>query len=139
MSRATIGAAAPAQLNCEQKEKRAADRDDHAIDRARKPERPGQLRSENKEAAVDQDLPRRRSSSRNNRQHGNAGTGIVIAAIERESPKWGGVQRKMMRKSTRDSSPTYPAAAAHPITGGRAPAAPPITMFWDVFRFSQAV
>src|SRR6516164_6318019 len=75
---ATVSSNAVVQLNCEQKEKRAADGGDRAIDRARKPERPGQLRRESKEAAVDQDLPRRRSSSRNNRQHGNAGTGIVI-------------------------------------------------------------
>jgi len=30
-------------------------------------------------------------------------------------------------------------AIAQPIIGGRAPAAPPITMFWGVFLFSQIV
>src|SRR6516165_7675516 len=77
------------QLVCEQKEKRAADRSDHAIDRACKPERAGQLRSKNEEAAVDQDLPRCCSPSRNNRQHRNAGAGIIIAAIECERPEMG--------------------------------------------------
>ena len=32
-----------------------------------------------------------------------------------------------------------PVAAAQPIIGGNAPAAPPITMFCGVERFSQAV
>ena len=32
-----------------------------------------------------------------------------------------------------------PVAIAHPITGGKAPAAPPITIFWGVFRLSQIV
>ena len=30
-------------------------------------------------------------------------------------------------------------AIAQPITGGRAPAAPPITIFWGVFLLSQIV
>ncbi len=36
---------------------------------------------------------------------------------------------KMMRKSTKDSSATEPVTAAQPIIGGKAPAAPPMTMF----------
>jgi hypothetical protein len=32
-----------------------------------------------------------------------------------------------------------PVAAAQPITGGRAPAAPPMTMFCGVQRFSHMV
>ena len=32
-----------------------------------------------------------------------------------------------------------PVTAVQPITGGRAPAAPPITMFWGVFLFSPMV
>ena len=56
MSRAAIGPSAPVQLDCKQKEKRPADRGDRAIDRASKPEYPGQLRDRNQEAAVDEDL-----------------------------------------------------------------------------------
>ncbi len=41
--------------------------------------------------------------------------------------------------STRDSSETEPVAAAQPITGGMAPAAPPMTMFCAVRRFSHMV
>jgi hypothetical protein len=44
-----------------------------------------------------------------------------------------------MRKSTSGSIPACPVVAVHPITGGSAPAAPPMTMFWDVVRFSQTV
>ena len=34
---------------------------------------------------------------------------------------------------------TLPVAIDHPITGGKAPAAPPITMFCGVFLLSQIV
>ena len=33
--------------------------------------------------------------------------------------------------------PTLPVTAAQPMTGGRAPAAPPMTMFWGVVRLSM--
>ena len=36
-------------------------------------------------------------------------------------------------------TPTLPVTAAQPMTGGRAPAAPPITMFWGVERFRRIV
>ena len=32
-----------------------------------------------------------------------------------------------------------PVIAAHPMTGGSAPAAPPMTMFWGVERLSMIV
>ncbi len=35
--------------------------------------------------------------------------------------------------------PTLPVTAAHPMTGGSAPAAPPMTMFCGVERLSQIV
>ena len=38
-----------------------------------------------------------------------------------------------------DSTLTAPVAAAQPIIGGKAPAAPPITMFCGVHRLSQIV
>jgi len=46
---------------------------------------------------------------------------------------------KMMRNMTMGSRLTVPVAAAQPIIGGTAPAAPPITMFWGVLRFSHIV
>jgi hypothetical protein len=45
----------------------------------------------------------------------------------------------MMRKRTRLSSETLPVTEAQPITGGSAPAAPPITIFCGVRRFSHIV
>ncbi len=46
---------------------------------------------------------------------------------------------KMMRKSAIDPKSTEPVTAAQPIIGGKAPAAPPITMFCGVLRFSHMV
>jgi hypothetical protein len=46
---------------------------------------------------------------------------------------------KMMANSASDSRLTVPVAAAQPIIGGKAPAAPPMTMFWGVRRLSQMV
>src|ERR1043166_5481073 len=57
--RATIGCSTPVQLKCQQEKERPADGDDRAIDNASKAQAQGQFRSENKQAAVDQDLPRR--------------------------------------------------------------------------------
>jgi hypothetical protein len=57
--RATVGCGAAVQLKCEQEKKRAADGDDAAVDRARKAKADRQLRRENEERAVDQNLQRR--------------------------------------------------------------------------------
>jgi len=44
-----------------------------------------------------------------------------------------------MRKSRQFSRLTPPVTAAHPTMGGKAPAAPPMTMFCGVLRFSHIV
>ena len=46
---------------------------------------------------------------------------------------------KMMANRTTLSIDTPPVAAAQATTGGRAPAAPPMTMFCGVERFSHIV
>jgi hypothetical protein len=46
---------------------------------------------------------------------------------------------KISRKSSTDATLTSPVTAAQPIIGGKAPEAPPITMFCGVRRFSQIV
>ncbi len=46
---------------------------------------------------------------------------------------------KMMANRMTGSRLTDPVTAAQPIMGGKAPAAPPITMFWGVRRFSHIV
>jgi hypothetical protein len=45
----------------------------------------------------------------------------------------------MMANSAIAPQPIPPVAAAQPISGGKAPAAPPITMFCGVRRLSQIV
>ena len=45
----------------------------------------------------------------------------------------------LLTSATVTATAVSPVAAAHPITGGSAPAAPPMTMFCGVDRFSQAV
>ncbi len=44
-----------------------------------------------------------------------------------------------MANSSQAFSGACPVAAAQPITGGKAPAAPPMTMFCGVERFSHIV
>ena len=44
---------------------------------------------------------------------------------------------KISANMNSDSTETPPVAAAQPIIGGKAPAAPPITMFCGVVRFSH--
>src|SRR5258708_12351094 len=85
LSSAAIGPSASVELTCEQKEKRPADRDGRALDGPCKSEHPGQLRGQNQEAAVDQDLPRCCSPSRDNRQHGNTAPALLIATIAPET------------------------------------------------------
>jgi hypothetical protein len=46
---------------------------------------------------------------------------------------------KISRKSMMGARLICPVTAAQPIMGGKAPAAPPMTMFWGVRRFSQMV
>ena len=46
---------------------------------------------------------------------------------------------KMMRNSKTLSMLTEPVTAAQPIIGGKAPAAPPMTMFCGVRRLSHMV
>src|ERR1700732_5465906 len=84
VSGVAIGPSAPAQLNCEEKEKPPTDRDDRAIDRPCKPEYPGQLGGESQEAAVDEDLALCCGMSRDNRQHRHARTRVVVSAIARQ-------------------------------------------------------
>ena len=53
--------------------------------------------------------------------------------------KCGGVQTKMIAKSSTAAHESEPATAAHPTSTGTAPAAPPITMFCVLVRFSHSV
>ena len=53
--------------------------------------------------------------------------------------KCGGVQMKISANISRLSQRDAPVAAAQPIIGGNAPAAPPMTMFCGVARLSHIV
>ena len=53
--------------------------------------------------------------------------------------KWGGVQKKTIAKRKRAVPLSPPVTAAQATSGGTAPAAPPMTMFCGVVRFSQSV
>jgi hypothetical protein len=53
--------------------------------------------------------------------------------------KCGGVQKKMTANRTTGGRPTRPVTAAQPTSTGKQPAAPPITMFDAVRRFSPSV
>ena len=53
-------------------------------------------------------------------------TSLYIANAQ----KCGGVQTKIIRKSIKGSIEISPVTQDQPITGGNAPAAPPITMLW---------
>ena len=56
-----------------------------------------------------------------------------------KAQKWDGVQKNIIRKNTSGSIDKEPVAMVQPITGGKAPAAPPITIFWGVLLFNQMV
>src|SRR5207302_9991088 len=53
--------------------------------------------------------------------------------------KCGGVQKKMTANSATAGRLRDPVTTAQPTSGGKAPAAPPTTMFWLVDRFSHTV
>ena len=140
VSSAAIGSNAPVQLECEQQGKapRRSRRSRHrsslqtrAPRAAPRPEPGGRCRSGS--AALLQPVPRQPAASARLHAHSRQ------LRLSARAQKWGGVQRKIMRNSASGSSPISPVAAAHPITGGSAPAAPPMTMFCGVARFSHAV
>ena len=71
---------------------------------------------------------------------------ILILALEysvslynASAQKCGGVQMKIKTNKMMGKVLISPVAHAQPITGGKAPAAPPITMFCGVRLLSQIV
>ncbi len=80
------------------------------------------------------------ASPADHRQHRHAGARIVVRLQQRQRPE-------MRRRPHEDDEEqddrlrrlTTPVTAAQPIIGGKAPAAPPMTMFCGVQRFSHIV
>ena len=62
-----------------------------------------------------------------------------VSLYKANAQKWGGVQTKIRINKIIGKALTSPVAHAQPITGGKAPAAPPITMFCGVRLLSQIV
>ena len=62
-----------------------------------------------------------------------------VSLYKANAQKWGGVQMKIKTNKMIGKVLTSPVAHAQPITGGKAPAAPPITIFWGVRLLSQIV
>ena len=56
-----------------------------------------------------------------------------------KAQKCEGVQKNIIRKKANGSIESDPVAIVQPITGGKAPAAPPITIFWGGVLFYQIV
>ena len=86
------------------------------------------------------DLAARLGDAADDREHRHAGRRVVAADPQRERPE---VRRRPVEddqeQEHRRAAPTLPVTAAQPMTGGSAPAAPPMTMFWGVLRFSMIV
>ena len=57
------------------------------VERAGKSQRAGQQRRRDQKKAVKQDLPHGRGVAGDDRQHGHAGTGVVVATIESQRPE----------------------------------------------------
>ena len=53
--------------------------------------------------------------------------------------KCGGVHKKIIPNKIKGSMDKWPVAHIYPIIGGIAPAAPPITIFWEVNLFKKIV
>ena len=73
------------------------------------------------------------------RQHRHAGRCVFVGLVERQRPE----MRRRPQEDDGEEDEALPAdvpvTAAQPITGGSAPAAPPMTMFCGVRRFSHIV
>ena len=100
--------------------------------------RPERRRDE--QQRIDHDLPAGLDRTDDIGQHRHADPLVVAAAAERQRPE---VRRRPQedeqKERDRPDRERVPVAAAHPITGGNAPAAPPITMLSGVRRFRTIV
>ena len=112
-----------------------------AIDQAGEADQPGRQGQRHQQQRVEHDLPPRLPRARDHRQHRHAGALVIgIGEQSASAQKCGGVQKKMMANSssgTRVDRRRSPPPSRSPAE--RRPAAPPMTMFCGVRRFSQIV
>ena len=88
---------------------------------------------------IDEHLALGRGQAGGDGQHRDAGAGVIVAAVERQRPGMGRRPQEDDEEEDKLSRLTAPVTAAQPIIGGEAPAAPPMTMFCGVRRFSHIV
>ena len=62
-----------------------------------------------------------------------------ISLYSASAQKCGGVQKNIMQNNKTGKKLISLAEQTQPITGGKAPAAPPITIFWEVLLLSHTV
>ena len=94
----------------------------------------------NKQERIDHDLPAGRGGPDDIGKHRHADALVVAAAAERQRPEMRRRPQEGDEEQRRSARPTTLfVAAAQPITGGSAPAAPPMTMLSGVERFKTMV
>jgi hypothetical protein len=111
----------------------------HAIDPAAKPGYQRRHRDRGQHNCIDQHLQRVAFAPCVTGSIGTPAFSYSECASRLRAQKCGGVQKKVMANRIHASSGVLPVTAAQPITGGKAPAPPPITMFCGVERFSHIV
>jgi hypothetical protein len=139
-SRALFGVIASAQLHCKQYHRRAGHACSRAVDCSSKSECAGQDRNRHQQDAVNENLPLCFGGTSHNRQHWDAGTGVFASTTERQRPEMRGRPQEDDQEENERFHPNA-AGGRNPtsITGGKAPAAPPMTIFCGVWRFSHIV
>ena len=62
-----------------------------------------------------------------------------ISLYKASAQKWGGVHINIIKNNIIGKKLKLSETDTQPISGGNAPAAPPITIFWGVFFFNHTV
>ena len=94
---------------------------------------------------VNQKKPKKQFSFFNRQQNNNIVVEYEDIEVDKSEVFYDGqlldiaVKKKIIKKKVNGSIESEPVAMVHPITGGNAPAAPPITIFCGVLRFNQIV
>ena len=97
-------------------------------------------RERHQSQAVGQDLAARGRLAPGDREHRDAGALVVVLDQQGQRPEVGRRPEEDDRERIeRVEGQGPPVAAAQPTSGGTAPAAPPMTMFWGVSGFSHSV
>ena len=99
----------------------------------------GQLAHRVEQHRVEQDLAARLGLAAHHRQHRHADLRVLVLHEQAERPEVRRRPEEDDREEVERGSVQAAVTAAQPTSGGTAPAAPPITMFCGVERFSHIV